>query len=52
MLNELLHRHLDEEQIFRIDHYLGKEPVLNLIYYRFANPLMEAGWNHRHDLPC
>jgi glucose-6-phosphate 1-dehydrogenase len=47
-LNRTLHAHFPEEAIFRIDHYLGKEPVQNLIYFRFANPLIEAGWNHRH----
>jgi glucose-6-phosphate 1-dehydrogenase len=44
-LNALLHRHFDEEQIFRIDHYLGKETVQNLIVFRFANTLVESLWN-------
>jgi glucose-6-phosphate 1-dehydrogenase len=47
-LNRTLHAHFPESAIFRIDHYLGKEPVQNLIYFRFANPLIEAGWNNRH----
>jgi glucose-6-phosphate 1-dehydrogenase len=47
-LNRTLHRFFSEEAVFRIDHYLGKEPVLNLIYFRFANPLVEAGWDNRH----
>ena len=47
-LNRTLHAHFPEQAIFRIDHYLGKEPVQNLVYFRFANPLIEAGWNHGH----
>ena len=47
-LNRTLHAHLDESAIFRIDHYLGKEPVQNLTYFRFANPIVEAGWDARH----
>jgi glucose-6-phosphate 1-dehydrogenase len=47
-LNRTLHRFFPEEAIFRIDHYLGKEPVQNLIYFRFANPLIECGWDNRH----
>ena len=47
-LNRTLHAYFSEPAIFRIDHYLGKEPVQNLIYFRFANPLIEAGWDNRH----
>jgi len=47
-LNRTLHRFFPERSIFRIDHYLGKEAVLNLIYFRFANALIEAGWNSEH----
>lgn len=47
-LNRTLQRFFPEEAIFRIDHYLGKEPVQNLLYFRFANPLIEAGWSREH----
>jgi glucose-6-phosphate 1-dehydrogenase len=47
-LNRTLHRFFPESSIYRIDHYLGKEAVLNLIYFRFANPLIEAGWDNEH----
>ena len=45
-LNRKLHVYFPDEDIFRIDHFLGKEPVQNLIYFRFANPLIQAGWNN------
>jgi len=44
-LNAAVHRHFDESQVYRIDHYLGKETVQNLLVFRFANPLFEASWN-------
>ncbi len=44
-LNRLLHRYFDESQIYRIDHYLGKETVQNLMIFRFANPIFESLWN-------
>ncbi|MEM9562119.1 MAG: glucose-6-phosphate dehydrogenase [Actinomycetota bacterium] len=47
-LNHTLHRYLDESQLFRIDHFLGKEPVQNLMVFRFANSLLEAVWNRNH----
>ena len=47
-LNAILHRFFPEESIFRIDHYLGKEPVQNLIYFRFANPFVEMGWSNKY----
>ena len=40
-LNQLLHRHFEESQIYRIDHYLGKETVQNLLIFRFANDIFE-----------
>jgi glucose-6-phosphate 1-dehydrogenase len=46
-LNNLLHKYFPEQAIFRIDHYLGKEPVQNILYTRFANPIFEPIWN-RH----
>ncbi|RMH46378.1 MAG: glucose-6-phosphate dehydrogenase, partial [Alphaproteobacteria bacterium] len=47
-LNARLARHFAESQIFRIDHYLGKETVQNLMAVRFANALFEPLWNARH----
>jgi len=44
-LNQLVHRSFGEEQIYRIDHYLGKETVQNLLVFRFANPIFESLWN-------
>jgi glucose-6-phosphate 1-dehydrogenase len=44
-LNQLLHRHFDEHQIYRIDHYLAKETVQNLLVFRFANLMIEPLWN-------
>ncbi|RME60303.1 MAG: glucose-6-phosphate dehydrogenase [Candidatus Dadabacteria bacterium] len=47
---ELLH-YFDEDQIFRIDHYLGKETVQNILMLRFANSIFEPLWNH-HFIKC
>ena len=47
-LNQVLLRHFDETAIFRIDHYLGKRPVQNMIVFRFANTFMEAFWNRNY----
>ncbi len=47
-LNAALQRVVDEEQLYRIDHYLGKEVVQNLLVLRFANSIFEPIWNHRY----
>ena len=47
-LNRELYRYLDEKQIYRIDHYLGKETVQNLMVLRFGNAIFEALWNRSH----
>ena len=48
MLNKVLHTVFDEQAVFRIDHYLGKETVLNLEYFRFANTFLEPIWNRNY----
>ena len=45
-LNDAIHAVLPEERVFRIDHYLGKETVQNLLVFRFGNPLFERAWNN------
>lgn len=47
-LNETLREAFPESAVFRIDHFLGKEPVRNLVYFRFANSFLEPIWNARH----
>jgi len=47
-LNRILHHYFPEERIFRIDHFLGKEPVQNILYTRFANPIFEPLWNRNY----
>jgi glucose-6-phosphate 1-dehydrogenase len=47
-LNRALHGCLEENQIYRIDHYLGKETVQNLLVFRFANSVFEPIWNRNH----
>src|ERR1051325_1652035 len=47
-LNRTLHQFFPESAIYRIDHFLGKEPVQNLVYFRFANTFLEPIWNRNY----
>ena len=47
-LNDTLHKEFDESSIYRIDHFLGKEAVQNLLVFRFANTILESVWNSGH----
>ncbi len=47
-LNEVVHRVFREDQVYRIDHYLGKETAQNILYFRFLNSIFEPIWNRNH----
>ena len=46
-LNAVVHEHFEEDSVYRIDHYLGKETVQNLLVFRFANAIFESVWNRQ-----
>lgn len=47
-LNEIVHRHFPEDRVYRIDHFLGKEAVQNLMVFRFSNTILEPVWNRHY----
>jgi glucose-6-phosphate 1-dehydrogenase len=47
-LNEIVHRHFPEDRVYRIDHFLGKEAVQNLMIFRFSNTVLEPVWNRHY----
>lgn len=47
-LNEIVHRHFPEDRVYRIDHFLGKDAVQNLMIFRFANTVLEPIWNRHY----
>ncbi|MEM8606077.1 MAG: glucose-6-phosphate dehydrogenase [Myxococcota bacterium] len=47
-LNDIVHRHFSEDRVYRIDHFLGKEAVQNLMIFRFSNTILEPIWNRHY----